>query len=107
MTSISKILYFIVFSMINIIPVMGYNIITDVTEFAVDLTGGMFVATCESSVTCTYFMYFVVIIMLFTLSIYYCINGPVVLANEYCTTRNARRGLNNYAGYKIGKGIFG
>jgi predicted membrane protein len=103
-----KILSFIVLAMVFMIPVMAEDDDDDiVTEIIIDLAVGIFIAVCETSATCTYFMYIVSIFVLFILLISCCINGSCNSIDECCTVRSTRRGLTNYAGYRLGKQIMG
>ena len=74
MTNMRKILSFILLTMVFMIPVMADDDDDIVTEIIIDLVVGMFIAVCETSTSCTYFMYIVSIFVLFILLISCCIN---------------------------------
>ena len=70
-------------------------------EIVVDLMVGAFVAACETSVTCSYYMNILAVFFMIVSIITCCINGPGSTMDEWGTSRNARRAGTAYMGYRL------
>ena len=73
----------------------------DEGEIAVDLMAGAAIAICETSATCSLFMYFIAISALITILFGLC--AGAIKPSDLCNKRQARRGLTAGIGYGLAR----
>ena len=72
-----------------------------VGEIIMDLSSGVMIAMCETSVACSSFMPIVAIITLISLP--FCLCAGIIEPDDLCNKKQARRGLTTGVGYGIAR----